>query len=335
MVWRNAKAAYLWRVPLLRGAIMRLARTGATIAACLLALVSGAEGQTPSSSARTPDGRPDFQGFWVARWVTPLERPDGVTGLTVPAGEADALGEMLFKRMLAIDADAPTEGYDKLTLLQMRGEFRSSLMTDPADGKLPYTAETRAARAAAPSPSPPAGPEQRALNERCIAGSNGRTPLLVGPASNLRQVVQTPDTFVFLTEHMGELRIIPLDGRAAPINNLHGSSSGHWEGETLVVQTTGFRPGENVRNTRIAMLMLTPASQVTERFSLLNEKELLYTFTIDDPAIYARPWSAEFVFQRTKERMFEYACHEGNYSLANMLSGARVQELRADVRGKR
>jgi hypothetical protein len=170
------------------------------------------------------------------------------------------------------------------------------------------------------------GPEQRGLNERCLTGGNGFAPLLTAPSGNIRRIVQTSKDVVMWTELLSQLRIIPVDGRVET-GVRREKTTGHWDGDTLVIETTGIT--DPTRGTRGSLFPVTPKTRITERFIRTSPDELLYTFRIEDAALYTQPWMGETVMKRTDDQMFEFACHEGNYGLANILSGARVTEERA------
>jgi hypothetical protein len=299
-----------------------------------LAAAPAALAQQIYQPPRTSDGHPDLQGVWTNRWMTTLERPAEAKALIASPTDAETLRTLLWKRFIAADPEAPQTSYDSLVMMPVNGELRTSLLIDPADGRIPYTEEGRAKRAAF-VPNDKAAlddPEQRGVNERCLSGGNGRSPFLTAPAANIRQIIQTKDSIVFWTELVNEVRIVPLDGRAPSIYSRNGRSQGRWDGDTLVVETTSFHEGDPYRSVRLSLMVLSPKSKVSERFTRTSEDEILYRFTVEDPVIYSRPWTAETVLKKSNEQMFEFACHEGNYSLYNMLSGARVFEKRAAAR---
>lgn len=216
----------------------------------------------------------------------------------------------------------------------VRGEIRSSLIVDPANGQLPLTPEGHAFRAKTPPNGVTGadGPEQRSLTERCLMSGNGFAPFLTQPANNIRQIVQTKTHLVVFTESYNQLRLIPLDGTIGPRIPRGGSSKGHWTGDTLVIETTGFEPGDGLRNAGAGITFpISPQTRITEHFTRTAANELLYRFTIEDPVFYTQVWTAETVMARSDDRMFEFACHEGDYSLVNILSGARVGEQRQKV----
>lgn len=267
----------------------------------------------------------DLQGVWHNRWVVHLERPESSPHLVLSQAEAEAYA-LAFASTPGRSIEAPFFGPEKVGPLMVRGEYRSALIVDPPDGRIPYSAEGLR-RLQLLTPPGADGPEARGANERCLGGW-GRAPILTHAVGNLRQIVQTADSIVIWSDITDEVRIIPLDGRRAIAGSFQGVSTGHWEGRTLVVETTQFRAEEPLRRSPWHRLMLTPASRITERFTRVSDVELAYTFTIDDAALYERPWTAESVFHRSDEHVLEFACHEGNYSMANILRGARVQEQR-------
>jgi hypothetical protein len=212
--------------------------------------------------------------------------------------------------------------------VRVNGELRSSFIVDPPDGRLPYTQEGRARRTSFRSFTGEDGPEQRMLTERCLLGGSGQAPFLPIPASNLRSVVQTRDHVVFLTESFDQLRIVPLDGRSGPVLARGGASRGRWEGETLVVETSNIQPGDGFRIAPLSTFAVSPSTRITERFSLVGKDEIAYSFTVEDPVLYTRGWRAESTLARSGDRVYEWACHEGNYSMANILRGARIVEMK-------
>jgi hypothetical protein len=297
------------------------------VAACLtMAQLVPAYAQLP----RTADGQPDFHGVWVTRWTTPLERMAGWETLAITPAEGEALTRAFHA---CLDAANPmgVPARDLVGALTVRGEVRSSLIVDPADGRLPLTGEGLARRSRTPPNGVTGldGPEQRSLTERCLMSGNGYAPFLIQPANNIRQVVQTPTHIVMFTESYYQLRIIPLEGSSGPQLPRGGSSKGGWDGDTLVVETTNFQPGDTLRNAGAGITFpIAPQTRIIERFSHISPDEILYRFTVDDPVLYAQAWTAETVMARSAEAMFEFACHEGDYSLAGILAGARADERR-------
>lgn len=266
---------------------------------------------------------PDLQGAWHNLWVVPLERPAETSGPVLTKDEAFAYAARNSARP-GVGMEAPFFGAEQVTPLKVGEEYRSSVIIDPPDGRIPYTAEGARRRDAWTGPGSD-GPEARTVNERCLGGW-GRAPVLSYAVGNLREIIQTRDSVVIWTDINTEVRIIPLDGRPPARGLFQGESSGRWEGETLVVETTRFRAEEPVRQMRWAMMLLTPETRITELFTLTGTDEIRYRFTIEDPLLYTRPWTGESVFLRSGDHVLEFACHEGNYGLRNILSGARVRE---------
>jgi hypothetical protein len=298
--------------------------------ALLLALgltsAPAATAQAAWQPPRAADGHPDLQGVWISRWLTPLERQPGVTTLALAPKDAAAAEKTEWIRHNTIDAIEGTDNFEFTHFVVVRSETRSSLIVDPPNGRLPYTEQARA-RQTGPRPVVGTdGPEGRALNERCLTGGNGIAPLLTAPSGNIRQIVQTPIDVVIWTELLSQLRIIPVDGRVES-GMRREKATGHWDGDTLVVETTGII--DPTRGVRGSLFLVTQKTRITERFTRTAADEILYTFHVEDAALYTQPWTGETVMKRTDEPMFEFACHEGNYGLSNILSGARVMEARA------
>ena len=308
-------------------------RTRLIVLAILLA--APALAQSPAyHPPRTPDGHPDFQGNWTTRWTTPLERAPEYTSLVISAEDGAKLHDAHLKHLSESDPLGADHGWDFTGPLVIRGETRSSLVVDPPDGRLPYTDQGRAIRAAFRPFVGDEGPEQRGLNERCLMGGSGYAPFLSIPAGNLRQIVETRDSVVILSESFAQLRIIPIDGRKGPAIPRGGSSSGRWDGDTLVVETTGFLKGDRFRFSPTSSFPITPATRITERFVLIGADDILYRYTVEDPAIFTRAWTAESLLKRSADRVLEFACHEGNYGLVGILAGARAAEKRAALKAK-
>ena len=298
------------------------------IRAALFALlvIGAASAQT---IPRTPDGRPDFQGVWFAGWLTPLERVPGSSGVVVDPAEAQFLAREIPRRA---HAAAPLNiGPEWTSLAVVRGQHRAAMVVDPADGMLPYRPGSTPQR---PAPAGVDGPEQRPLTERCIAGPS-RGPMLIAPANMQRRIVQTPGNLVIHSEAMNDLRIFRIGGDRPPeaLQSWYGQTIARWEGDTLVAETTHFRPNDTIRIANgFTPLVVRQTSTLVERFTLIAPDELLYQFTVVDPDVYSRSWMAEYSMTRATQRMFEFACHEGNYSMANMLRGGRLAEERAKAK---
>ncbi|MDZ4760704.1 MAG: hypothetical protein SGJ21_06490 [Alphaproteobacteria bacterium] len=297
----------------------------------VLATLVGSVAQAHAQShdiPRTTDGRPDFHGVWESRWRTPLERLDEADGPIVHAEQVRGLIAALDKRAAALTGLHPDEDFDWGTLMPAAGGgFRTSLIVEPADGKLPLTPEARDwAKTIKDVRDRAEDPEARNLWERCIRGP-GNTPLSISPGNMNRLIVQTDDHVVINTEDMAEARIIAFVARNRPaaLVSTMGESTGHWEGDVLVIETRLLRPdpasppgteGQAIR-------------KLTESLRFSEPNELSYEYTLEDSGMFIAPMRVAFTLVRTKARMFEASCHEGNYSLANILSGARVVETRA------
>lgn len=279
---------------------------------------------------RTTDGRPDFGGYWATAFITSTGRMDGATKLAVSDEEAKELSRRYveFANSPAagtlVDPDFFVAGVDKLA--RVKGEWRTSLITAPASGVQSYTDEGKRLDVERKqwNQLPADGPEMRNLFERCIVGI-GSAPLTTVPGTLIRQFVQTPEHLVIASDG-NDTRIIGFDAspRPAGLTAMLGDSTAHWEGDTLVVHTTGLSGQVHKQ------IITRPESRVIERFELIGPDELFYRFTVEDTAIYVEPWSAEFVLQRSRdERVFEYSCHEHNYSMTNILQAGRVADQKA------
>jgi hypothetical protein len=278
---------------------------------------------------RTADGQPDIQGTWnnIDSFFTPLQRPAKLADKTeVTDAELRAVLEEEASRKLEA-ADAGTGSYGHEWFEYKRNTIRSapSLIVEPKDGRIPaMTAwgkeKTTFARAHMAD-----APETIEAGDRCV--SRGILGMMLPTFyNNGKQIVQSPGYVMILSEMIHDVRIIPLDGRAhlpSSVRSWHGDSRGRWEGNTLVVETTNFSAAGNMRNVGVQ----TESLRVVERFTPTDANTLVYRVTIEDPKMYAAPWTIEFPFKRDNDyQMFEYACHEGNYAVPNILRGARYEE---------
>ncbi len=280
-------------------------------------------------------GQPDLQGIWSNATITPLDRPSDLAGKTTfTAEEAAAYEKQVVDRNnvdhRSSDAEADvTLGYNNFWWdrgTKVVAGRHTSLIVDPMDGRVPpLTPEAqkrvRDTRAWMQEHATD-GPEGRTLGERCILWATAGPPMLPGPYNNNFQIFQTRDQVVILNEMIHDARVIPLDGSphlASNIRQLRGDSRGHWEGHTLVVDTTNFSGQFSVRGSDENL-------HLTERFTRVSPDSLLYEFTVDDPTAFTRPWTAQIPVTKTKGPIFEYACHEGNYAMADILAGARAAE---------
>ncbi len=313
-----------------------------------------------SAVPRASDGHPDLSGIWEHNAATPLERPDELAGRAVLTddevialkqkamelfnGDGDAafgdsvylaaLRNVLGKEKGFKSRDASTGDYNSFWVVGRWFENRTSLITDPPDGKLPQlTAEARDRRAAAAERRrlhPYNGPEDIALGERCITGS---VPMLGAGYNNYYQIVQTPATVAINMEMRHDTRTIPVVNRSHLPKSVHlwlGDPIGRWEGETFVVDTTNFR-----NDSPIALGGASENTHLVERFTRVAPDTLKYEVTLEDPATWTRPWTAVLFMKSTTDQIYEYACHEGNEAMTGTLNGARVQEKAAQEKAAR
>jgi hypothetical protein len=321
-------------------ALFALAPTSA-FAQAVPAAAKVATASSTKTAHRTADGQPDLQGVWSSASVIPLERPKDLGAKEFfTKEEADAYE----KKMKAVhEVSTPgTYGDVHYSMAQFgleKGQatvastIRTSLIVGPTGQippMLPEAVKRNAARGAANKGHEFDGPENRGLAEQCILWGNEGPPMQpVGYNSNL-QIVQGPGYVAILQEMIHDVRIIPTDGSphlAANVRQWFGDSRGHWEGDTLVVDTTNF-------TNRTAFRGSSENLHVVERFSRTADDQVLYQFTVDDPSTWATSWSGEFPLTKIDGPIFEYACHEGNYGMRNNLSGARAAEKAPQPAGK-
>ena len=335
-------------------------------ALCLAATPAlGEDGDIP----RTPSGHPDLSGVYNVATLTPLQRPNHFEGkATLTDAEAEAIAER-WRNYMAKDS-APSDpnrgappaggtefyipefegaaggvgGYNAFFVdignasFKIDGAWRTSIIVDPLNGRLPPLSERGMARLASSrermqentgtawwvnqETGPYDDPEMRPLGERCLLGfgSTSGPPMLPVMYNNLKRIVQTEDTVMILAEMNHDARIIRIGGEHEPdsVRKWMGDSIGHWEGDELVVQTTNFRE-------TTGLMLGSENLRVEERFARIDEATLRYRFTVEDPN-WTAPWTGEYPWPATNERVFEYACHEGNYALGGILRGARVLE---------
>jgi hypothetical protein len=297
---------------------------------------------------RTPDGQPSLEGVWANNNVTPLERPKQLEGrqfLTdqelaalrdkadqLFSGDGDAaFGDTIFETVLAdaqkfVSRDGQTGDYNQFWLVERDWDNRTSLIMDPPDGRLPPLTPQAQARQAANTAArqrPAGGPEDRSLSERCITFG---VPRLGAAYNSYYQFLQTPHYVAIYQETIHDARIIPLDGRShvqQDIRQWHGDSRGHWEGNTLVVDTTNYSPKSRFREASENL-------HVVERFTRVSPDVIRYDMTFDDPTTWTKPWTVMIPLRRSDDLIYEYACHEGNDGLAGILAGARADEKAAE-----
>lgn len=312
------------RIMLAGLALFAAALAGAPIAA-----------QQKWTPARTPDGQPDIQGVWGFATITPLERPSDLAGKEFFTDKEAADYE---KRFLDANNRDRRDGPADADVGRAYNDFwwdsgshivptrRTSLIVDPPDGKLPaLTSEGQkkaAARAEARRLHPYDGPEDRPLQERCLVWTTAGPPIMPSAYNNNIRIVQGAGYVAILNEMIHDARVIPLDGHPHLPQNVRlwmGDSRGHWDGNTLVVDTTNFTDKTNFRGADDKLHLI-------ERFTRTADNRLMYQFTVDDETAFTRSWTAEIPMTKSGDPMFEYACHEGNYSLMNVLAGARAAE---------
>lgn len=345
---------------------MRMTRIAGLLAAgALVFFCAGAGSAAPNSDAASPKneyGQPDLQGLWTNATLTPFERSADYGDRLVMTPEEVAKAEGTNAKAVAA-ANAPTDpklkvtdlpydcgggfkgvdcGYNASwvdpgsTVMRVHGEPRSSLITDPANGRVPQLLPTARAALAARFAAFRAGfgradnPETRSLGEQCLLsfGNSAGPVMLPLLYNNNYQIVQTKNEVAILVEMVHDVRIVRLGGTHLPANLRPwlGDSIGHYEGNTLVVETTNFPEAQNFRGSSANL-------KVTERFTRVAPGRLLYQFRVEDPTVWAQPWGGEYEFAATKGPIYEYACHEGNYALADILSGARAQDQQAAQAG--
>jgi hypothetical protein len=289
---------------------------------------------------RSPDGRPDLQNaVWAANYFGMLEAQPMMLPpeLTLPEDKAKAAFDKMMAMMsnspqMKVTLEADPEAAELFANFQgfpvVRGERRTRLVVLPADGKLPYTPEARK-KAAEPGLTKSDNPEDRSMGERCLSMGGDAPQAFISPM-NPRQMVQTRDHLVINYEYGDEARIVRFaDAHRSPLLHTQmGDSIARWEGDTLVAETTGFASSNLERLAFPASLLLTQASKVIERYTRVSKDELVYQFTIEDPALYSAPWMAEYSLFRASFRMYPSGCHEGNYSLGNILAGQRTIDAR-------
>jgi hypothetical protein len=318
----------------------------AVAGAVLLVPTGAALAQT---AARTAWGQPDLQGIWDFRTITPLQRPQRLADQEFLTEEeaanleqavvdrnADLAARPALRTEVTESVDRGAEGapgfYNNFWLdggTRTVGTRRTSLVVDPANGRLPALSargqQTADQRRAYREQHPADSWEDRSAYDRCILGFNAGPPITPGGYNQNLQLLQTPEHVVLVTEMVHTVRVVPLDGRPAldeGIRQWSGDARGHWEGETLVVETSNFSAQRGWRGTTDNMTLV-------ERFTRVDADTLSYQFTVTDPETWTSPWTAEIPMRRNDLTLFEYACHEGNHSMDGILGGARADEQRA------
>ena len=308
-------------------------RSIAIVGVAVLAVALLAPSPLRGQAARTSWGEPDISGYFTTSSVVPLERP-------LELGEREFYTPEEAARMAPPDGPPERErgtradvhyDLDQFGLSKFQNEIasnrRTSIVTDPPNGRIPELVDAALARRDARSEARRGheydGPENRSLTERCIVWTSTLPPILPGGYNSNMQIFQSPG-YVVIQAEMGDPRIIPTDNRehaASDLQQWNGVSAGHWEGDTLVVETTNF-------NERTAWRNSSKNMKVTERLTRIDENTVEYRFTVEDPETWAAPWSGVHPLAAIEGPLFEYACHEGNYGIANILAGQRAEEAR-------
>lgn len=292
----------------------------------------------PWTVSKTPDGVPDLQGYWTNNSYTPLQRPNGVTKEFYTPEELKEAEKKAAEReeeqtvpgtVADVHYDFTQFGLDR-SQTRLTDNLRTSVIIDPPNGKLPPTTQEgqrRAAERAAERKKQGAQYDQVqniVLGSRCIFTGAPGPPMMPPGYNPAYQIIQSQGYVMILTEMFHEVRVIPTDGRPhapAGVRSWLGDSKGHWEGNTLVVETTNF-------NDKAAFQGSSENMKVTERFTRTGEDTIKYEFTVNDPSTWEVPWKGEMPFVKINGPIFEHACHEGNYGIANTLAGVRAQEKR-------
>jgi hypothetical protein len=334
-------------------------RALAPIAGAALAVLPGAIAAQPKAPApyhapRAVDGQPDLQGAWTNATLTPLERPvalgerkamtpaevqaiegkraDVIRQASAPTGADFDLTKTPCYAANITEGGATSDcGYNAFwtdhgdAVMRVNGEARTSMITFPANGRMP----PRLPRKPGGGPAPVRGvygragenPENQTLAERCITSfANHAGPVMLPSFYNSNyQIVQGRDSVAILVEMIHDVRIVRLNAQHSPVRVWYGDSIGHYEGDTLVVETTNYNPNG-------ALFGGSADMKVTERFTRVGPTRLRYEFRVEDPSVWATPWGGEYEFTPAKGAVYEYACHEGNYALPDILAGARSQE---------
>jgi hypothetical protein len=298
---------------------------------------------------RTLDGQPDLQGVWDFRTITPLERPKALGEKQVFNDEEAASFEADENRRQNRDlggGNYPAGGvipynefwYDRGK--KVTGTKRTSLIVDPPDGRIPaLTAEAQVkadVRAAASREDQlPNGHvhadsyADRSVGDRCLMGFNAGPPMIPSAYNNNVQLIQSRDYVVIYNEMIHNARIVPIDGRAPlGIPQWSGNSVGHWDGNTLVVETANFYFQTSFANS-------SPHTHLVERFTRVAPDTLVYEFTVSDPTTWTKPWTVQVSMLKTNDHVYEYACHEGNHAMIGILGGARAEEKAAAENAKK
>ena len=310
--------------------------------AMVLAVASSVAAQSASGGApmRTSDGQPDVSGTFTFRTLTPFQRPsqfDGLENLSAEEAAAFEAAERTRQNRDLFDPEKGSGGYAPRSEggvlsynefwyergIELTADKRTALVVDPPDGRLPARTEAaqlaRRERSAFVEQHRYDSYENRSLADRCIMGFNSGPPMRAGSYNNNVMIFQSPGYVAILNEMVHNARVIPIDDVATPeFKQFAGVSRGHWEGETLVIETKQFRGGQSGGS--------GPNMHLTERLTRIDPDTVAYEYTVTDPTVFTAPYTVMMPFRRTDGPLFEYACHEGNIGLNGILTGARVQE---------
>jgi hypothetical protein len=342
---RASKATRIERIERNKG--KSAVRNSSILAAFICAFAAAPAAMAEDAPAYTPPetswGAPDLQGIFSTASLTTMSRPAGASGLIVSDEEAAELFDKnIYTRVakeesgrseLTILTDAnPDRAYNRYwmdpgaDLGRINGEYRSSWIVEPSNGQIPHINPSNPGISGLSSSEeeyadrPSLGPESRGVSERCIwFGSSAGPVLRNGMYNNNLQIVQTPDHVMILGEMIHDVRIISLNGSRNPadVPKWGGNSVGRYEGNSLVVETTNVEPRQNSP--------ISAKGKVTERFTRVQDGQIIYEYTVEDPSMYTQAWKGEMPLNASSA-LYEYACHEGNYSMFNLLSGARTME---------
>jgi len=295
----------------------------------------GAAGAAQSAERGFP--KRDFTGLWSNASYTDFERPAELKTLVVTPAEAEAF-EASRRATFGMPASKPGEVGQAESefnergqgLARVHGEIRSSWIIDPPNGHIPYTPQALAMLGFDKTPRPESfdNPEDRPHGERCLASLASGAPMMIGADTNHFLFVQTKDVLAIYCEKYHDVRMIRLDGAPRPtplVRSWMGDSVGGWDGDTLVVETVGFRPGLTSRGFRF---YLSGDGRVVERFTRTAADAFFYEFSVEDPTLFSQVWKGEITWETAQGQIYEYACHEGNYAVRSILSAARQAEAK-------
>ena len=286
---------------------------------------------SPWTLSRTPDGQPDLQGAWSFATITPLQRPsqyegrDQLTQEEVAALNSDAATRASSDRRGELTAQRDVDlAYDQFWWDRGTSDGRTSLIVDPPSGRIPFTmaGQQRVDLRRSLRDRPARGPEDRSPGERCVHHTKAGPPMSAGGYNNHLRLLQAPGYVVIYTEQIHDARIIPVDGRGPISNRIRqwmGNSRGHWDGDTLVVETSHF-------NGKASYQGSSDRLSLVERLTRVDAETIAYEYTITDPETYARSWTATLDLKPLEGDMYEFACHEGNYGMEGILAGARADD---------